>query len=77
MMMAMKVAVAFQTMAHTVGMSYRETVPAARAMIAPRAAIQQQAAAAQLRQVAADLRLAVVQGTHQFADAEFAQAGDE
>ncbi len=39
-MTAMKVAVAFQTMAQTTGMSCSETAPAARAMIAPRAALQ-------------------------------------
>ncbi|MNP69982.1 hypothetical protein D3C76_1661490 [compost metagenome] len=41
------------------------------------AAIQQQAAASQLRQVPADFWLAVVQGAHQLADAELAQVGDE
>ncbi|PAV93149.1 hypothetical protein WR25_07624 [Diploscapter pachys] len=40
MMTAMKVTVAFQTMAHTVGMSCSETAPAARAMRAPSAALQ-------------------------------------
>ncbi|MNP36623.1 hypothetical protein D3C76_1300260 [compost metagenome] len=40
MMTAMKVAVAFQTMAQTVGMSCRETAPTASAMIAPNAALQ-------------------------------------
>ncbi|MDT4874570.1 hypothetical protein FQZ97_1098770 [compost metagenome] len=43
----------------------------------PLAAIQQQAAGAQLREVAADLRLAVAQGAHQLADAEFTLVGDQ
>ncbi len=37
---AMKVAVAFQTMAHTVGMSCSDTAPTARAISAPRLALQ-------------------------------------
>src|SRR5690606_27415969 len=40
MMTAMNVAVAFQTMLHTVGMSCRETAPTPSAMIAPSAALQ-------------------------------------
>lgn len=40
MMTAMNVAVAFQTMAHTAGMSCSETAPVARAMMAPSAALQ-------------------------------------
>jgi len=40
-------------------------------------AIQQQAAVAQLGEVAADLRLAVAERAHQLADAELAQVGDQ
>ncbi|MNP02748.1 hypothetical protein D3C76_946090 [compost metagenome] len=41
------------------------------------AAVQQHAIAAQLRQMAADLRLAIAQRAHQFAHTEFSQAGDQ
>jgi len=40
-------------------------------------AIQQQATVAQLREVAADLWLAVAERAHQLADAELAQVGDQ
>ncbi|OMQ31700.1 hypothetical protein BKX96_24905 [Pseudomonas putida] len=40
-------------------------------------AIQQQPAAAQLREMAADLRLAVVQRAHQLADTQLALVGDQ
>ncbi len=40
MITAMKVAVAFQTMAHTTGMSCNDTAPTLRAMAAPMAALQ-------------------------------------
>ena len=40
MITAINVAVAFQTMAHTVGMSCSETAPTARAITAPNVALQ-------------------------------------